>query len=126
MREILAQQRPLRPLSVNHNHAREVERMSEILDELPRDLLTLVHADLVSNGRNPLKGPRAMTAEQTLRAIIVKQMNEYSYRTLAFHLLDSNTYQAFCRFPMGKSPKKAALQEDIKRVRSETMEKGNR
>ena len=126
MREILTEQRPLRPLSVNHNHAREVERMSEILDELPRDFLTLVHADLVSNGRNPLKGRRAMTAEQTLRAIIVKQMNEYSYRTLAFHLLDSNTYQAFCRFPMGKSPKKAALQENIKRVTPETMEQMNR
>ena len=126
MREILAQQRPLRPLSVNHNHAREVERMSEILDELPRDFLTLVHRDLVGNGRNPLKGRRAMTAEQVLRALIVKQMNEYSYRTLAFHLLDSNTYQAFCRFPMGKSPKKAALQENIKRVRSETMEQVNR
>lgn len=78
MREILAQQRPLRPLSVNHNHAREVERMSEILDELPRDFLTLVHRDLVGNGRNPLKGRRAMTAEQVLRALIVKQMSEAS------------------------------------------------
>ena len=126
MREILAQQRPLRPLSVNHNHAREVERMSEILDELPRDFLTLVHRDLVGNGRNPLKGRRAMTAEQVLRALIVKQMNEYSYRTLAFHLLDSNTYQAFCRFPLGKAPKKAALQANIKRVTPETMEQMNR
>jgi IS5 family transposase len=100
--------------------------MSEILDELPRDFLTLVHRDLVGNGRNPLKGRKAMTAEQVLRAIIVKQMNEYSYRTLAFHLLDSNTYQAFCRFPLGKVPKKAALQQNIKRVRPETMEQVNR
>ena len=126
MREILAEQRPLRPLSVHHNHAREVERMSEILDELPGDFLTLVHRDLVGNGRNPLKGRKAMTAEQVLRALIVKQMNEYSYRTLAFHLLDSNTYQAFCRFPLGKVPKKAALQQNIKRVRPETMEQVNR
>jgi len=126
MREIVARQRPLRPRDLDHEHAREVKRMSEILDELPGDFLALVHRDLVANGRSPLKGRKAMTAEQVLRAIIIKQMNGYSYRRLAFHLQDSNTYQAFCRLPPGKAPKKAALQQNIKRVRPETMELVNR
>jgi len=126
MREIVAQQRPLRPRDLDHDHARELKSMSEILDELPAKFLALVHGDLVSNGRSPLKGRKAMTAEPVLRAIIIKQMNGYTYRKLSFHLQDSNTYQAFCRLTPGKAPKKAALQANFKRVKPETMEQVNR
>lgn len=126
MREIVAQQRPLRPRDLDHDHAREFKAMSEILDELPEDVLSLVHRDLTRNGRSTLKGRKAMTTEQVLRAVVVKQMNGYSYRRLAFHLQDSNTYHAFCRVPPGKAPKKAALQLNIKRVLPETMEQVNR
>jgi len=38
MREIVAEQPPLRPRFIDHEHAREVKAMSEILDGLPGDL----------------------------------------------------------------------------------------
>jgi transposase, IS5 family len=62
-----------------------------------------------------------MTAEQVLRACVIKQMNSFSYEELAFHLADSSSYRAFCRFGIDQTPpKKSRLQKNIKRVKAET------
>ena len=45
-----------------------------------------------------------MTAEQVIRALIVKMMNGYSYAQLAFHLANSQTYRAFCRIGIMDKP----------------------
>ena len=64
-----------------------------------------------------------MAAEEVLRAMIVKQMNGFSYRQLAFHLADSRSYRTFCRLGLGDStPKKSALQANIKALSAETLE----
>jgi len=47
---------------------------------------------------------RGLSAEQVLRALIVKQLNNFSYRDLAFHLADSRSYQTFCRIGLGQAP----------------------
>jgi hypothetical protein len=89
MRQVLAKQMSLVPVPIAHPRARELTKMSEILDEMP-ELLTPVHADLLGRGGKPVdprKGRDGMTAEQVLRAMIVKQMNSYSYEELAFHLV---------------------------------------
>jgi IS5 family transposase len=103
--------------------------MSAVLDGL-REAARLVHGDLVGRGRHridPNTGRDGMTAEQVLRAFVVKQMNDFSYEELAFHLADSNTYRAFCRLGMDQTPpKKTTLQRNIKRVRAETWERINR
>jgi IS5 family transposase len=129
MRRVADSQLHLVPRAIPHAHAQELARMSEILDGLPM-AAQLVHADLSRRGDRQIdqtKGRNGMTAEQVLRALIVKQMNGFSYEDLAFHLMDSSTYRAFCRFGIDqKTPTKSALQKNIKRIRPETWAAINR
>lgn len=102
------------------DHARELEAISNLLDSAP-DLYQRAHRDLVAPGA-VAAGAQGMTAEQVIRALIVKQMNLFSYRELAFHLADSRTYQTFCRFGVGAPPpKKSALAACIKALTPETL-----
>ena len=126
MREKIAQQAPLMPAPINHKHARELQRMSTVLDQLP-EVTELVHSDLVRAGTKPNRGRKGMSAEQVLRALIVKQMNGWSYEQLAFHVADSNCYRWFCRLGIGDvTPDHSTLQKAIKHVRAETWETINR
>lgn len=103
--------------------------MSTVLDAIP-EAAELVHAELARRGDKSIdtsKGREGMTAEQVLRAFLVKQMNGFSYEELAFHLADSNTYRSFCRFGIDeKPPTKSRLQKNIKRVGAETWAEINR
>jgi IS5 family transposase len=103
--------------------------MSTVLDALP-EAAELVGGDLAHRGDKLIdtsKGREGMTAEQVLRAFVVKQMNGYSYEELAFHLADSSTYRSFCRFGIAeKPPTKSRLQKNIKRVQAETWAAINR
>lgn len=126
MREKVHQQPSLVPAAIKHEHADELRQMSDILDALPQ-AVELVHADVVAPGTTPNKGRKGMTAEQILRALVIKQMNGFSYDELAFHLADSNSYRWFCRLGIDDDgPKKSTLQKAIKRVQPETCEKNNR
>jgi IS5 family transposase len=123
MRRIQFDQLRLVPSPVRHVHAQELGKMSAVLDLIP-EAAAMVHADLARLGDKAIdtrKGREGMTAEQVLRAFLVKQMNGFSYDELAFHLADSTTYRSFCRFGFEEKPlKKARLQKNIKRVRAET------
>ncbi len=129
MRRIADSQLHLVPNAINHAHARELEKISETLDCLP-ETAELVYNDLRRRGDKQVdskKGRNGMTAEQVLRALIVKQMNGFSYEELAFHLADSSTYRAFCRFGIDQEPlTKSTLQKNIKRITPETWEAINR
>jgi IS5 family transposase len=126
MRNSVRQQLAIVQPHFDHEHARELQAMSDLLDAVPR-VVDLVHADLVRGLRDPDAGREGMTAEQVLRALIVKQMNDFSYEVLAFHLADSRSYRAFCRLGIGDgAPSKSALQRDIKKLRPETLEAVNR
>lgn len=108
-------------------HARELETISELLDGLLQ-VNDLVLKDLlnVSGKSGSDVGCGGMSAEQVLRSSVVKQMNQFSYRELAFHLADSRSYRTFCRIGvMEKSPSKSALAANLKAVRAETLEKIN-
>jgi IS5 family transposase len=97
-----------------------------VLDALP-EATTLVHADLVRPGTKPGKGRKGLTAEQVLRAMLIKQMNGFSYEQLAFHMADSTSYRWFCRIGIGeRGPKKSTLQKAIKRVQGNTWERVNK
>ena len=112
--------------SINHFHAKEFDVISEILDENP-EIARLVHADLTANVKNKNTGCNGMSADQVLRALVIKQMNDYSYDKLAFHLADSLTYRRFCGFgSVQKTPSKTALQDNISKITAETLEKINR
>jgi transposase, IS5 family len=129
MRRIVPDQLGLVPAPIAHVHAAELRKMSAVLDAIP-DAAKLVGADLAHRGDKPIdtsKGREGMTAEQVLRAFVVKQMKGYSYEELAFHLADSSTYRSFCRFGIAdKPPTKSRLQKNIKRVQAETWATINR
>ena len=126
MRKKIQEQLPIVYPFIAHHHARELRKISDILDQIP-EANTLVYDDLVSHGPSVSTGRPGLTGGQALRVLLLKQMNSFSYMELAFHLADSRCYRAFCGFGIDeKSPKKSALQENIKRIQPLTLEIINR
>lgn len=122
MRKKHRKQIPLMAAPVEHPHAKELEAMSQILDRNPI-IYELALQDLCRGGSDRQVGAEGMTAEQVVRAAIIKQMTEYSYEDLAFHLVDSNCYRKFCRIGIGhRGYKKSALCSNIKALSPETWE----
>jgi IS5 family transposase len=125
MRRKLHEQLGLVTTTTDHLWARELGVMSQVLDEMP-DVVDLVFGDLRGAGGNQNTGRDAMTAEQVLRAMVIKQRHGSSYEELAFQVADSNAVRAFCRIPLSASaPKKSTLQRNIKRVKASTWEKAS-
>jgi IS5 family transposase len=127
MRVSLSDQLPLVPQFGDHEHMRELEAMSRLLDAHP-EATEWVLADLLAGDIRDDKGREGLSGEQALRATLLKQLNGYSYDELAFHLADSLSYRAFCRigYERTKMPSASTLQRDIKKIRPETMEAINR
>jgi IS5 family transposase len=126
MREKSKKQLPLMNPIIDHPQARELDCISKILDE-HSTIVDLVHQDLCK--RHPIKtvGANGMSAEQVLRAAIIKEMFGFSYEMLPFHLADSNSMQRFCRMGIAdKCFKKSAIAKNIKRISSDTWEQINR
>lgn len=125
MRRPFDPQQPLIRAPLHNKLARELAMMSEILDDLPA-VVELVHADLTRDKQSG-KGRMGMTAEQVMRALIIKQMNGFSYEELEFHLADSSSFRAFCRLgEFDKSYSRSTLQENIKKITPVTLEQLNR
>lgn len=127
MRQKIRQQLSFVESYIDHPHAYELATMSGLIDACPI-VATLVHEDLVRGLDDPEAGREGLlTAEQVFRAIVIKQMNGYSYSEMAYHLADSKCYRAFCGIGYGdKNPSDSTLQRDIKRVRPETLEEINK
>ena len=126
MRKNYKKQMPLIITSIDHPHAAELEGISQILDDNPI-IYEWVLQDLTRNVTNGKTGAEGMSAEQVVRAAIIKQMEGYSYEDLAFHLLDSVCYRSFCRIGIvDKGFQKSALCNNIKAISSETWEAINR
>ena len=115
------------PDQKEHIGARQLTEIDRALVQLAGDvILALVHADLVGPDISAEKGRKGMSADQVLRALIVKQLYDLTYRELAYSLADSNGCRAFCRIGPGEeSPRRSALQSNIKRLRPETIEAVN-
>ena len=95
MRQAYRVQPSLTETWLDVEHARELRVISDLLDSAPA-IYELAYEDL--NGSNTRRvGARGVSAEQVVRALILKQMNGFSYRELAFHLADSRSYRTFCR-----------------------------
>jgi IS5 family transposase len=117
------EQLSLSPARVDHAHARELEKISEIL-ETNSGLAKLVEQDLVVGVKNPHLGCAGMSGDQVLRVLVLKMMNTFSYEDLEFHLKDSGTYRTFCRIGlMDRAPGRSTIQENIKKVRWQTLQK---
>jgi IS5 family transposase len=126
MRRTVNEQLALVPAQVDHAHARELIAIGKRLDNTP-EAAELIYSDLMRHGANPNRGRKGMSAEQVLRCTVAKQLNQWSYEELTFHLGDSLSYRVFCRFGPGDgAPKKSTLKRNLKRVRAETWEAINR
>ncbi|MFQ5993176.1 MAG: transposase, partial [Nitrospiraceae bacterium] len=125
MRNMMRKQLPLMQAFIEHEHAQELAAMSEALDQCS-GVLERVEQDLLQD-RDPSLGRPGLSAEQVVRALVVKQLNGFSYEELSFHLADSTCYRRFCRIGgLEKPPSKSTLQENIKRVSADTLEAINR
>jgi IS5 family transposase len=91
-------------------------------------VLQRVRADLLRQRKaRASDGREGMTAEQVVRAALIKQMFGFSYDELSFHLGDSGVLRGFSRIsPSSASPKKSALQANIASIRAETWEAINK
>ena len=88
MRKKNQKQMPLMPSDIAHPRAKELDRISKILDSVP-NIVDMVLQDLTHGVEHRSRGAQGMTAEQVLRAAIIKQTEEFSYEDLAFHLVSS-------------------------------------
>lgn len=70
-------------------------------------------------------GNQTMTAEQCLRAFLIKDMNEYDYSTLEQKLADSRTYERFCGTDalVQGARTQSTLEAYLERVTPATIEK---
>lgn len=127
MRQLFPEQLSFSEPAVPHPHARELETIDRILKENPA-ISELIWQDLRRDLRRPDEGRPGLTAEQVLRAAVVKQMNSFSYEELTFHLMDSRSYRAFCGIGSLEEEglRKSTLQRNIKRIREETWQAINR
>ncbi len=111
---------------VDHSHAKEYEQISDMIDSIP-EINEMVYNDLTNGAEYRPAGANGMSAEQVLRAAIIKQAEGFSYEELAFHLVDSRTYRNFCRIGDNqKCFKKSALCKNIKALSPETWENVNK
>jgi len=86
MRKTHKKQLPLTEPTADHPKAKELKKISEILNRncsiyklAIQDLSEAIHK----------KGAEEMSGEQAVRAAIIKQIEGYSYRELAFHIANS-------------------------------------
>lgn len=126
MRQLFREQLDLAGPLDKHPHARELEGVDRILRDNP-DTVVLVLQDLQHGVRTPKEGREGMSADQVLRAAVLKQMNTLTYDALSVHLADSPTYRAFCGLgAMTKALSRGTLQRNIKRITEESWQKINR
>ena len=85
------QLRPLSPPWPDHQLANELKVISRILDDNPQTLERIVQ-DLSDRVDSSVGAP-GLTAEQVLRCAVIKQLHQFSYRKLEFHLVDSQSCQ---------------------------------
>jgi transposase, IS5 family len=123
MRKKSKKQMPLMPEASDHPQAVELENISRILDANPT-ICDLAMQDLSEVGQKANRsGARGMTADQVVRAAIVKQMLNFTYKELAFHIVDSNSLRRFMRIGIAdKGFKKSVLNKNVKALSPQTWE----
>jgi len=125
MRKKVKKQMPLMPPEIDHPQAEELSAISRILDSNPI-IYDLVMQDLCPKRIKSKAGAKGMSAEQVIRAAVVKQMFEFSYQDLAFHLIDSVSLKRFCHIGIGdKGFKKSVLCKNIKVISPRSWEAVN-
>lgn len=106
-----------------HPRAAELAEMSRLLDVVEAPLVAIRHDLAGCRKVSVKKGREGLSSEQVMRIGLVKQMFEFSYDELAFHLEDSLQLRAFCRLsPSMSPPKRSALQANLGAIRAKTWQ----
>ena len=104
---------------VDHPIAKELKIIDQILFNNPQ-AINMVGIDLQEGKKET--GRYGMSAEQVLKAALLKQFFSDSYEGLAFRVQDSITTKEFMKFKYGAKISSSTLQENIKKIRSETWD----
>lgn len=115
----------LKPQSKTLPGSVELKLIEQSLESLPGygAILDKVSADLNSTNPKGKQGRDGMTCEQVLRALIVKQLNNYSYRKLANAISDSISVMEFLNLsPFDKGFHYKTLQSNIKLIEEDTLD----
>jgi len=104
----------------HHKLGQELKKISDILDRHP-EFTEWAHQDLTKSKQNT--GNHGLSAEQTLRAAIIKNLRGLSYEKLAFNLVDSNSSRAFLMMDIDEQYSSSCLQSAISEICERTWEK---
>jgi hypothetical protein len=103
----------------------ELAAIDKLLDEVPQ-ILDWVHADLCNQNPSTSGGrPPVASSEQVVRSAILMQLRALDYRKLAQEIDANLVYRKFTRFYGRKIPHFTRLNDLIKMISPETMEKIN-
>lgn len=120
MRQILKKQQTLTPVWGSHQHSKELQTISEVLDHKP-EIAELAHGDIVGDAQTDT-GRDGLSGEQVIRMLLIRKIHDLSYRDLEFHLSDSIAFRSFCRLGLEQqAPNYRTLNRNIKRLRPETL-----
>ena len=113
---------PLMPPKIDHPQADELEAISRIINGKPT-ICDHVMQDLCKGRPTVRSGARGMSADQVLRAAIVKSLFGFTYKELAFHMVDSQSIRRFCQIGIAdKGFKKSVLNKNIKALSEKTWQ----
>jgi len=125
MRKKWEQQMPLMPPKIDHPQADELEAISRIINGKPT-ICNHVMQDLCKGHPTVRSGAQGMSADQVLRAAIVKSLFGFTYKELAFHMVDSQSIRRFCQIGIAdKGFKKSVLNKNIKALSEKTWQAVN-
>lgn len=120
MRENHKIQRALTEPWLDLPYSKELEAINDLLTSQPT-IGELAAQDLF--GGESDAGRPGMTGEEVLRALVLKQINQWSYTELWFQLHDSQTSRRFMGLGMTDLvPARSTLAGNIKKLRAETLE----
>lgn len=106
-----------------HELGIRLKTISDFLDENPQ-IISLAEDDLIDSSATNT-GRKGLTVESVVRAALVKQLMDLSYRDLSFLVTDSISINSFTRIT-AQSISDSALQSVITRISARTWEQMNR
>ena len=122
MRKKWQEQMSFMPPKIDHPQADELEAISRII-ESNSTICDHVMQDLCKRQSTVRSGAKGMSADQVLRAAIVKSLFGFTYKELAFHMVDSQSIRRFCRIGIAdKGFKKSILNKNIKALSEKTWQ----
>lgn len=119
MRQLIKPQLDLFFQWPNHYLGRELKKISEILNR-HAEFSQWVHVDLTEDKTST--GNTGMSAEQVLRAGVIKNIRKLSYQELAFNIADSKSTRAFMMLEADEKYSASCLQSTISKISEETWE----